>query len=123
MATRARDPDAVLLQVGLDDNWQKCGSLNGERAFHDADGNPLVNTDTFPNLTAMTDHAHTLGLRCGWYMNNCICAERGFSDPALITKIMEKSAEAVRFALGLPLMMGGQPPSSPSSLPQHLSAP
>ena len=28
-------------------------------------------------------------------MNNCICAERGFTDPELIRKIMEKSAAAV----------------------------
>jgi hypothetical protein len=28
-------------------------------------------------------------------MNNCICAERGFTDPDLIKKIMERSAAAV----------------------------
>lgn len=28
-------------------------------------------------------------------MNNCICAERAFTDPVMIKKIMEKSAEAV----------------------------
>ena len=28
-------------------------------------------------------------------MNNCICAERGFTDRKIIRKIMEKSAEAV----------------------------
>eukprot|EP00729_Bicosta_minor_P007317 gene7317-8221_t len=81
--------------VGLDDNWQKCGQLNGQRSFHDADGNPIIDTTKFPNMSAMTAHGHNVGLRVGWYMNNCICAERGFSDPVLITKIMERSAAAV----------------------------
>eukprot|EP01050_Picozoa_sp_SAG11_P005205 SAG11_NODE_358_length_10235_cov_5.689917_3_plen_66_part_00 len=46
-------------------------------------------------MSDMTAHGHSLGLRVGWYMNNCICAERGFTDPGLIRKIMEKSAAAV----------------------------
>ena len=50
-----------------DDNWQKCGTLNGQRAFHDADGNPLIDTQKFPSLSAMTAHGHSLGLRVGWY--------------------------------------------------------
>lgn len=29
----------------------------------------------FPDMKAMTDHAHKLGLRMGWYGNNCICNE------------------------------------------------
>jgi len=81
--------------VGLDDNWQQCGSLNGQRSFHAADGTPLVNKKTFPSLGAMTAHGHARGLSVGWYMNNCLCAERGFSDPKLIAKIMQASAAAV----------------------------
>jgi alpha-galactosidase len=103
MAARTRNVDgkpASLLDlgynhVGLDDGWQKCGSLDGQRSFHDADGNPVIDLEKFPNMTAMTSHGHALGLQVGWYMNNCICAERGFSDPVIITKIMERSAAAV----------------------------
>lgn len=42
--------------MGLDDNWQKCGQLNGQRSFHDADGNPIIDTTKFPNMSAMTAH-------------------------------------------------------------------
>jgi hypothetical protein len=55
---------------GLDDNWQKCGAAGAKSAgtnFHDKDGNPIVNTDLFPNMKDMTDHAHSLKLTAGWY--------------------------------------------------------
>jgi hypothetical protein len=63
-----------------DDNWQACGKgVNG--SFHASDGTPLINTEAFPSMTDMTAHGHKLGLRVGWYMNNCICSERQFTDP------------------------------------------
>ena len=87
MTSRARTVDGKptsLLDLGydncgLDDNWQACnaGALGG---FHDEKGNPLVNTKTFPNMTAMTDYGHKIGLRVGWYMNNCICSEHKYTD-------------------------------------------
>ena len=52
--------------VGLDDNWQACGTLNGQRAFHAADGTPLVNMQKFPSLGNMTAYGHAKGLRVGW---------------------------------------------------------
>ena len=58
--------------VGLDDNWQKCGAPDAKSAgnnFHDKDGNPIVNLDLFPSMKNMTDHAHGLGLTAGWYGN------------------------------------------------------
>jgi alpha-galactosidase len=71
--------DLGYCDVGLDDNWQACGSgVNTQ--FHDADGNPIVNRDRFPNLGDMTAYAHKLGLTAGWYGNNCICAETNTSD-------------------------------------------
>ena len=85
----------IFLTMAQDDGWQKCGSLVGQRSFHDADGNPLIDTSKFPDMSAMTAHGHALGFEVGWYMNNCICAERGFSDPALIAKIMKRSVAAV----------------------------
>jgi hypothetical protein len=60
--------------VGLDDVWQACGAgVNG--SFHNATGYPLVDKAKFPSMKAMTDHAHALGLRMGWYGNNCACSE------------------------------------------------
>ena len=34
---------------GLDDNWQACGT-GVKGSFHDANGNPLINQTTFPNM-------------------------------------------------------------------------
>lgn len=61
--------------VGLDDNWQDCNGGVGDASFHDAAGYPVVRKDTFPDMKAMTDFIHGLGLKAGWYHNNCICAE------------------------------------------------
>jgi len=70
-------------RAGLDDAWQACGS-GWNRSFHRKDGLPLVNLTRFPNITAMTSHAHANGLKVGWYLNNCFCAEHGWSDPAMV---------------------------------------
>ena len=64
--------DLGYCDVGLDDNWQKCsppGSVGAR--YHDPSGKPLVNTERFPDMAAMTAHAHKLGLTAGWCMNNC----------------------------------------------------
>ena len=69
--------DLGYCDVGLDDNWQACGAYgdNGEYTFHTDDGTPVVNEELFPDMKAMTDKAHDLGLTAGWYGNNCICTE------------------------------------------------
>lgn len=86
--------DLGFINVGLDDAWQECGAgIHG--GFHDASGNPIVDTALFPNMTAMTDKGHSLGLRVGWYMNNCICKEKGYTDEEEIRAHMEQSAKAV----------------------------
>eukprot|EP00937_MAST-01D_sp_MAST-1D-sp2_P005017 g5017.t1 len=88
MANSSRGKSLLELgysDVGLDDGWQDCHKgVNG--SFHDADGNPLVNSK-FPDLAAMTKKAHDLGLTAGFYLNNCGCAENQFKDPAMIDKI------------------------------------
>ncbi|GMH85976.1 hypothetical protein TrST_g9964 [Triparma strigata] len=71
--------DLGYCDVGLDDNWQVC-SDDQDYNFHDDDGNPIVNLDLFPDMKAMTDYAHGLGLTAGWYGNNCICAEKETQD-------------------------------------------
>ena len=63
--------------VGLDDGWQKCGAgVNG--SFHTAEGDPIIDATKFPDMKAMVAKAHELGLKAGWYLNNCICNERSF---------------------------------------------
>merc|ERR1719162_2167316 len=105
MAERVRIVDGVETSLvdlgytncGLDDNWQACGT-GAFGSFHDEEGNPLINKDPFPNMKSMVDHGHTLGMKVGWYMNNCICREGshgGWRGEVNITKHMTKSAQAV----------------------------
>ena len=80
--------------AGLDDNWQACGTgVHG--SFHDADGNPLVNTQRFPSLANMTAYGQARGLRVGWYLNNCICSESMFKSAGEIASHMSRTAAAV----------------------------
>ena len=60
--------DLGYTDVGLDDNWQLCGSYGPNKyTFHNANGMPVVNRARFPNMLNMTDYAHALGLTAGWY--------------------------------------------------------
>ena len=81
------------VNCGLDDNWQACGA-GVDGSFHAADGEPIINKERFPDMRAMTDYGHALGLRVGWYMNNCICAEHKFKGPMVATH-MQKSVDAI----------------------------
>ena len=87
--------DLGYVAVGLDDNWQACKKgVNG--SFHDAEGNPLINTASFPSMKGMVDVGHGLGLRIGWYMNNCICKETQFvNQTAYVAKHMQQSVKAI----------------------------
>jgi hypothetical protein len=66
--------DLGYVTAGLDDAWQACGT-GVDGSFHGVHGEPLVNTTTFPDLGAMVKKAHGLGLKAGFYINNCICGE------------------------------------------------
>ena len=62
--------------VGLDDAWQQCGSYGPSNwTYHDAGGNPVVDTARFPNMSALPATAHALGLTAGFYSNNCACSD------------------------------------------------
>ena len=53
--------------VGLDDVWQLCGSYGPSNwTYHDVDGNPVVDTARFPNMSALPATAHALGLTAGF---------------------------------------------------------
>lgn len=69
--------DLGYCDVGLDDNWQHCHSPQAAHGmhYHDINGKALVNVSRFPDLKAMTAHAHSLDLTAGWYHNNCICED------------------------------------------------
>jgi hypothetical protein len=60
------------LDLGIDDGYEAC--ING--TFHDSAGNPMINKTLFPDMAALTAHAHSKGLTMSWYMNCCGCSER-----------------------------------------------
>ncbi len=60
---------------GLDDAYQKCHA-GVNNTFHDRDGKPVLDTNKFPDMKGMVDYIHGLGLKAGWYLNNCICREK-----------------------------------------------
>ena len=72
--------DLNYTSCGLDDGWQFCGHGAPPNSFHDASGKPLIKLSAFPNMTQMVEELHTLGLRAGWYLNNCICQDVCSSD-------------------------------------------
>ena len=45
--------------------WVSRGDI-APYTFHDAQGNPVVNTTRFPDMKGMTDTIHGLGLTAGW---------------------------------------------------------
>lgn len=51
--------DLGYCDVGLDDNWQDCKGGH-QYSYHDDAGIPIINTDRFPDMVAMTSHAHQL---------------------------------------------------------------
>ena len=86
--------------VSMDDGWQKCNcstpgspdsslpkcgncktGAGGACSWHDKDGNPVVDRRKFPNMSDLVAYGHSLGLKVGGYMNNCICMEGG--DPPM----------------------------------------
>jgi len=87
--------DLGYSNCGLDDNWQACGT-GVKGSFHDANGTPLVNLTTFPDMGAMVAHGHSLGLHIGWYINNCICGEQQFrNDHQMQDKIFRGTVRAL----------------------------
>mmetsp|Transcript_11280 Transcript_11280/g.23693 ORF Transcript_11280/g.23693 Transcript_11280/m.23693 type:complete len:434 (+) Transcript_11280:62-1363(+) len=74
--------DLGYCDVGLDDNWQKCGGGH-QYHYHDDSGIPIINQDRFPDMINMTAYAHKLGLTAGWYGNNCICSEKETATEAM----------------------------------------
>eukprot|EP00937_MAST-01D_sp_MAST-1D-sp2_P006070 g6070.t1 len=61
--------------VGIDEGYEGCGlGVNG--TVHTADGTPTIDPKRFPNMSALVEHAHGLGVEIGWYLNGCGCNER-----------------------------------------------
>merc|ERR1719454_1886076 len=67
--------DLGYVHAAIDDGWQLCNSGPNGHGFHNASGFPNVNLTRFPDMAAMTAKARSLGLKAGWYENNCHCAD------------------------------------------------
>ena len=65
--------------------------VNG--SFHSADGAPLLNQTKFPDGTAgLVQYGHQRGVKMGFYVNNCMCSERGLSA-GFADKVYASTAE------------------------------
>jgi hypothetical protein len=66
--------DIGYVSAGLDDAWQACGIGGGwllpQRAWHSA-----RKQDHLPRPERHGFQGHALGLKVGFYINNCICGE------------------------------------------------
>eukprot|EP01062_Namystynia_karyoxenos_P054557 TRINITY_DN449_c0_g3_i1.p1 TRINITY_DN449_c0_g3~~TRINITY_DN449_c0_g3_i1.p1 ORF type:complete len:430 (+),score=140.87 TRINITY_DN449_c0_g3_i1:82-1371(+) len=61
--------------AGLDDCWQKCDGPHG--SFHNASGQPIVDTAHFPDLKGLAAYGAQRGVLMGFYQDNCRCHETG----------------------------------------------
>eukprot|EP00938_MAST-03A_sp_MAST-3A-sp1_P001451 g1451.t1 len=68
--------DLGYVSAGIDDCWQKCDSGPSNQGFHNASGYPIVDTTKFWDMQSMTSKAKSLGVKPGWYGNNCRCKEQ-----------------------------------------------
>jgi hypothetical protein len=51
---------------------------DGRCTWHNqTDGTPMIDTLKFPDLKGLVAYGHSLSLQVGFYLNNCICMEKG----------------------------------------------
>jgi hypothetical protein len=53
--------DLGFNRVGIDAGWNLCTGVNG--SWHDESGHFIIDKTRFPDMKAMTDHAHSLGVK------------------------------------------------------------
>ena len=58
-----------------------------------------MNKTTFPDLRGMTDHAHSVGLKVGWYGSNCHCQEQ-MSVPSWGANVSHGQSDGVNHYVG-----------------------
>ena len=88
--------------VGLDDGWQKCGAgING--SFHTASGDPIVDESKSQTWKGWWSR-RILSASAGWYLNNCICNERGWQARCRLLQRRDVVAPATSGFDGLKLI-------------------
>lgn len=68
--------DLGFNEAGIDEGWASCGPWpTGGWVFHrsnpDGSVSPVVNASLFPDMAGLIASVHGLGLRVGWYLNDC----------------------------------------------------
>ena len=59
--------DLGYTHAGIDDGWQLCQSGPNGKGFHNATGFPIVDTQKFPDMRALTAAARSYNVTPGWY--------------------------------------------------------
>lgn len=118
--------DVGYLSVGMDDGFQRCNcstpqgpfphsltnvscSVNdcrqGRCTWHNqTDGTPMIDEIRFPDLKGLVQYAHSLALQIGFYLNTCICMEKGrtyFEEDVAFLKEMQFDTVKIVRTLGL----------------------
>ena len=61
-------------RVGIDAGWNLCTGVNG--SWHDESGHFIIDKTRFPDMKAMTTHAHSVGVKMDFYLNqDGLCPE------------------------------------------------
>ena len=59
-------------RIGIDEGWESCRkNAAGKSRYHDAQGKPIINTDTFPDMVGLVKATNKAGAHLDWYLNNC----------------------------------------------------
>ena len=61
-------------RIGIDEGWEECAGVPGPKGkptYHDAQGSPIINNSTFPDMKALVNATAAGGGVLDWYLNNC----------------------------------------------------
>jgi alpha-galactosidase len=67
--------DVGFKSIGIDEGWECCG-CGVDHTQHDAQGNPVIDTNKFPDMGSLVKYGHDHNVKMGWYLNGCACGER-----------------------------------------------
>ena len=95
--------DLGFADVGLDSGFEDCNArkVGGLPAFHDENGDVIVDSDKFPpaagGLASLVDLGHSLNLTVSWYGNACACrSENSYVGADTIDRMVRGTVNATR---------------------------
>ena len=79
MCAHDQPPNSSQIVTNAQDCWQACTTSNPPKPsghiMRNATGFALPDTKTFPDMKALVRLGHSLGVKMGFYFDNCNCAE------------------------------------------------